>query len=116
MAAVELRQLEDRDLVVKSFELSRELAESRLLLSVGQLENPAGMKGLRKERARVNTEIRRREIETGASKGSLVRQYAGIVREALASSVDNDGSDGEGGSKGLLGSLKERLSGATDTE
>ena len=63
MATVaELRELEDEELEGRLSEYRRELLNLRFQLATGQLDNSARLGQLRKDIARVNTELREREI------------------------------------------------------
>jgi large subunit ribosomal protein L29 len=61
--ATELRELSDDDLLRRMEEAKEELFNLRFQRATGQLDNPARMKVLRREVARIATVIREREIE-----------------------------------------------------
>ena len=57
-----LSDLGDTDLIEKRADAKEELFNLRFQLATGQLDNSARMKLVKKEIARVNTELRAREI------------------------------------------------------
>jgi large subunit ribosomal protein L29 len=57
-----LSDLGDTDLIEKLADAKEELFNLRFQLATGQLDNSARMKLVKKEIARVNTELRAREI------------------------------------------------------
>jgi large subunit ribosomal protein L29 len=57
-----LSELGDTDLIEKLADAKEELFNLRFQLATGQLDNSARMKLVKKEIARVNTELRAREI------------------------------------------------------
>ncbi|HEY8363222.1 MAG TPA: 50S ribosomal protein L29 [Tissierellaceae bacterium] len=62
MKAKEIRQLSDTELKNKLNELKAELFNLRFQLATGQLDNPARIKQVRKDIARVKTIMREREL------------------------------------------------------
>jgi len=62
MKAKELRDLTNAELNEKLANLKDELFKLRFQLSTGQLDNPARIREVRKDIARVNTILREREI------------------------------------------------------
>jgi large subunit ribosomal protein L29 len=60
--AVELRELPDDELVVRMEAGKEELFNLRFQLATGQLDNPARMKQVRHDVARIATVLREREI------------------------------------------------------
>ncbi len=62
MTAKELRNLESVDLEKKTSELKEELFNLKFQLSLGQLENTAKVKTVRKEVARIKTILGEREL------------------------------------------------------
>ncbi len=72
-----LSELGDTDLIEKLADAKEELFNLRFQLATGQLDNSARMKLVKKEIARVNTELRAREIADA---------------DALASSVSGEDS------------------------
>lgn len=63
MKMEEIKKLDAQALVSKIDELKEELFNLRFQNSTGQLENVARIKEVRKDIARVNTEIRQRELQ-----------------------------------------------------
>lgn len=63
MKANELRQLSAQELGNKLSELKSELFNLRFRLATGQLDNPMGIKAVRKDIARVKTIMREEEIK-----------------------------------------------------
>ncbi len=63
MKAQELHNMSDAELATKLTELKSELFNLRFRLAAGQLENPVSIRTCKKDIARVNTEIRAREIK-----------------------------------------------------
>jgi large subunit ribosomal protein L29 len=61
--AVELRELPEDELVVRMESAKEELFNLRFQLATGQLDNPARMKEVRHDVARIATVLREREIE-----------------------------------------------------
>ncbi|MDH4139639.1 MAG: 50S ribosomal protein L29 [Coriobacteriia bacterium] len=62
MKAVEVHEMEDSELGLKLKETRTELFNLRFRLATGQLDNPARIKDVKKDIARLQTEIRAREI------------------------------------------------------
>ena len=63
MKAKEVKELTSEELVAKLAELKGELFNLRFRLASGQLDNPASINTCKKDIARVNTEIRARELK-----------------------------------------------------
>ncbi len=61
--AAELRDLPDDELVARIESAKEELFNLRFQLATGQLDNPARMKQVRHDVARIATVLREREIE-----------------------------------------------------
>ncbi len=62
MKATEIRDLADSDLMEKVKEARAELFNLRFQLATGQLDNPGRIKAVKKEIARLLTELRAREL------------------------------------------------------
>ena len=60
--AVELRELEQDELVAKLLEAKQELFNLRFQAATGQLENHGRLRAVRKEIARIYTVMREREL------------------------------------------------------
>lgn len=63
MKANEIKNLTDAELTEKLAELKKQLFNLRFQHASGQLENPMAINTCKKEIARVNTEIRARELK-----------------------------------------------------
>jgi large subunit ribosomal protein L29 len=61
--AAELRDLPDDELIVRMEAAKEELFNLRFQLATGQLDNPARMREVRHDVARIATVLREREIE-----------------------------------------------------
>ena len=61
--AAELRELPEDELVTRMESAKEELFNLRFQLATGQLDNPARMKQVRHDVARIATVLREREIE-----------------------------------------------------
>ncbi|MBL7574486.1 LSU ribosomal protein L29P [Peptoniphilus asaccharolyticus DSM 20463] len=65
MKAKEIRQMSSEELNKRANELKNELFNLRFRLATGQLENPASIKAVKKDIARVKTILKERELEVG---------------------------------------------------
>ena len=63
MKAAEIRELTLEEMNAKLKELKAELFNLRFRLASGQLENPVSIRTCKRDIARVNTEIRARELK-----------------------------------------------------
>ena len=63
MKAKEVKVMTSEELVAKLAELKSELFNLRFRLAAGQLENPVSIRTCKRDIARINTEIRAREIK-----------------------------------------------------
>ena len=63
--ASELRELGDEELLAKLREAKEELFNLRFQAATGQLENHGRLKAVRKDIARIYTEMRERELNIG---------------------------------------------------
>ena len=63
MKAKEVKLMTSGELVAKLAELKSELFNLRFRLAAGQLENPVSIRTCKRDIARINTEIRAREIK-----------------------------------------------------
>lgn len=61
----EIRQLSTEELTSKASELKNELFNLRFQLATGQLDNPASIRLVKKDIARVKTILRERELGFG---------------------------------------------------
>ncbi len=63
MRANEVKQMTNAELTAKLAELKSELFNLRFRLASGQLENPVSIRTCKRDIARVNTELRSRELK-----------------------------------------------------
>ncbi|MCD6454681.1 MAG: 50S ribosomal protein L29 [Candidatus Aminicenantes bacterium] len=63
MKARELRQLSDEELQAKYEELREQLFKLRIQKTIGQLDNPAKIKMVKRDIARILTILREREVK-----------------------------------------------------
>jgi large subunit ribosomal protein L29 len=87
--AAELRDLPADELLARIDAAKEELFNLRFQLATGQLDNPARMKVVRHEVARIATVLREREIEEGLDDMTAVRAGA----EAGPRAGQEDGED-----------------------
>lgn len=72
-----LVDIDDAGLVQQLEQQHRDLVRAQFALAAGRLENTAALKGIRAQVARLETEIRRREIAAGLPKNSLRSRHRG---------------------------------------
>lgn len=70
MKPVEMRGLADQELAQKLKDTRSELFNLRFQLATGQLDNPGRIQAVKKDIARLHTELRAREIEAARSQAS----------------------------------------------
>ena len=63
MKAKEVKEMTSEELVKQLAELKSELFNLRVRLASGQLENPVSIRTCKRDIARLNTEIRARELK-----------------------------------------------------
>ena len=63
MKAKEVKEMTSEELVSELAELKSELFNLRFRLASGQLENPISIRTCKRDIARINTEIRARELK-----------------------------------------------------
>ncbi len=78
----ELRELDDRELLLRRHDVVQELTAMKFNRATGQLENTASVKKLRRDLARIKTLIRQREQDQGLVKGGLEAKV-GSLREEI---------------------------------
>lgn len=100
--ASEFTGMDDSALVRTLAEKQRELVQGRFALSMNRLENTASLRTVRRDIARINGELRRREISEGLPKDSLLAKHRVDLRTLASASS-------ESASGGLLADLDERL-------
>ena len=74
--AAELRELPDDELATRIESAKEELFNLRFQLATGQLDNPARLKQVRRDIARVATVLREREIELELDALAAAREAA----------------------------------------
>jgi large subunit ribosomal protein L29 len=67
----ELRELDDRELLLRHHDVVQDLVGLKFQAATGQLDNTAQLKRLRRELAKIKTLVRQRELEQELSKGGL---------------------------------------------
>jgi large subunit ribosomal protein L29 len=77
------KDLSDVDLVARLTESERAFVAARFKHSMNQLENTASLGIMRRDIARLKTELGRRETSSGASKGSLVGAHKGAAKRPV---------------------------------
>ncbi len=70
MNPVEIKGLADTELAQKLKDTRTELFNLRFQLATGQLDNPGRIKAVKKDIARLHTELRAREIAAARSQAS----------------------------------------------
>lgn len=99
--------LSDAELVHKVLQTERDLVTARFKHSMNQLENTSKLGVLRRDIARMRTEARRRERETGLPKGKLLDQhratFAGAGKQAAEAPAQEKG--------GFLSGIVDKLTG-----
>lgn len=114
MSRADLTALSERELVVQENDVTQRLAGTRLKHALGQLEQNSEIRGLRRERARLLTEMRRREIEAGLPKGALAQRHASALGASASKVSETVGESVQKKPEGLLASLRRRLTGGGD--
>jgi large subunit ribosomal protein L29 len=71
MSSDDLRQMDDRGLLLRRQDVMGELTSSKFRHATGSLKDTSTLRQLRHELARVNTLIRQREQAEGLPKGGL---------------------------------------------
>ncbi|MHB1341182.1 MAG: 50S ribosomal protein L29 [Coriobacteriia bacterium] len=70
MKATDIRELEDQELAQKLKDARTELFNLRFRLATGNLDNPGMIGAVKKDIARLHTELRSREIAAARSQAS----------------------------------------------
>jgi large subunit ribosomal protein L29 len=70
MKASEIKALADQELVEKLKQARTELFNLRFRLATGNLDNPNAIRAVKKDIARLHTELRAREIDASRSRAS----------------------------------------------
>lgn len=70
----DLKTLSETDILVRRAEVMRDLMVSQFQLHTGQMEDSSQLKNMRRRLARLNTELRAREIAANLPKGSYLHR------------------------------------------
>ncbi|MBC7265847.1 MAG: 50S ribosomal protein L29 [Coriobacteriia bacterium] len=70
MKAAEIKAMADQELVEKLKQARTELFNLRFRLATGNLDNPNAIRAVKKDIARLHTELRAREIEASRGQAS----------------------------------------------
>jgi len=106
MAENTTKSLTDEQLVQSVRSKERELVAARFRHSSNQLENTATLRVIRKDLARLKTEVRARELANGLHHGALMARHA---RGGAAAAPAADQGPTERG--GFLKGIVDRLTG-----
>ena len=87
----DLSGLSDEALFHRSLDLERTLAAHQLRHRIGKLENNSLLGSTRRDIARANTEIRRRELASASVNGSLRSRHLGSWTPAAAAAAPDAG-------------------------
>ena len=75
----ELRELDDRELMLRQHDVVQEIGALKFPQATGQLDNTAQMGKLRGDLARIKTLVRQRETEQGLNKGGLAQVVGSLA-------------------------------------
>lgn len=75
----ELRELDDRELMLRHHDVVQEIVALKFHKATGQLDNTAQLGKLRGDLARIKTLVRQREIEQGLNKGGLAQTVGSLA-------------------------------------
>jgi large subunit ribosomal protein L29 len=103
MATNDVLELADQELVHFLLSQERELVDRRFKHSLNRLENTSSLRDVRRNIARLRTELRAREIATGVGPNTLTRQYRGSFSHELDGSVSAEKG-------GFLSNVVDKLS------
>lgn len=101
MSQQTVSESDDKGLVQQLVDKEHALVRARFANSMGRLENTATLKGIRKDIARIRTEIRRREIAQGLAKNALLGLRGTVTVSATTAS--------EAASGGFLQGVVDKL-------
>jgi large subunit ribosomal protein L29 len=101
--AQELRDLSDQQLVHQILESERGLVQSQLSNKMGQLENTASLRDIRRGIARMRTVIGERERSQELKKDSLIHEH----RQSYKHEATGDAGGDQGG---FLSGIVDKLS------
>ncbi len=77
----ELRELDDRELLLRHHDVVQDLVGLKFQAATGQLDNTAQLKKLRRELARIKTLVRQRELEQELNRGGLAVKESSVRDE-----------------------------------
>jgi len=106
MAGVQMKELSDEQLAHEVLQAERQLASLQFQHAMSALENTAQLGRVRKSIARLETEARKRELEQGLAKDSLVQQHAKTIAEGEGAQVGQVDASG-----GFLSGIVDKLTG-----
>ena len=107
MQYTEVKELSDEQLVHTELRLERDLIAARIRLATNQLEDTSVLMKLRRDIARLHTSAREREVDQGLSKNTLRDRY-----KATFTADGADKSGDEGGGRGFLKGIVDKISGS----
>lgn len=110
-AKEDLQALSETDLQVRRAEIMRELMVSQFQLHTGQLQNTSTPRNLRRQLARINTELRKREIGADVVKGTYLDRIPARTGESAAPQAVEATTSAPKRSRFGLGALREALLG-----
>lgn len=87
MITADLRNLDDKGLIVRRQELEGVSTALKFQLATGNLDNTAAVRQTRRDLARLNTVIREREQERGLHKGGLAAAVGALGTDENAFSA-----------------------------
>lgn len=96
-------ELSDEQLAHKVLGAEHDLVAKRFRHSMNQLENTAALRVVRREIARLRTEARRREVDAGLQKDTLILKYV----KTFSASTASDEASAESGN--LLSGIVDKL-------
>jgi len=100
-----LSGLTDEALTHQLFNIERDLVRARFAHSMGQLENTAALRVMRKQIARIKTEARKREVDQGMGKDALIRSHRSTFKADSAGETEASAEQGGGFLQGIVDKL-----------
>jgi large subunit ribosomal protein L29 len=107
--ANEVQSLSDEQLVHALLQAERDMVEVRFRHSMGQLENTSVLRQHRRGIARMLTATRKREVDQGLGKNSLMGSHVA----SFVARVGNSEAEGGAGEGGFLSGVVDKVA---DTE
>ncbi len=102
--SLDMKSMSDEQLVHRGLQFERELMKARFSLHTQQLEDTSSLKKLRRNIARVQTQLRERERAGGLRKNALRDRYAGSFSPAEAAHREK--------SAGMLAGIVDKIKGS----